>query len=681
MIRENTDDYQGAIVSPIDKLISDIDNFTKSGRGSLTNSIQEGGNSLQDDTKDNNQDDRLSDSYIDEEENQIINLKPKLPEYGPSLLMPSKRNGKGKPEWQSIDGSNHLTKLSKGLEAGLKRQKQFVQPIDVVLTYAGSEATKAFEHYGVEDDVARGMLSSQCSMSVDLQNIVGQVHNTSEKPNQFRPLGVATVSVLSGDDHREHISIEKLARNEVKASLKLATKNRKSTCGPLRPNYIDAQGNIQMLTAGEGISLFPISTGKIGGGKSVTAYSRTSPKNAIDRQVNMWNLISPILGESASPLVMPPITSIGGTSHDAYLWWFEDHPGYTPPGAFQYITTTPQDRLASANAAAASRKKIESLAAMACIDSGSVINNIPMMMLDMNDDAVSQFVNLELRRYVMENYCDLQPVTMDRSDIIVKLEEFSKALGKHSDSAKFCIRSEDEFSRDTFISIQARDLYLSHAMPINRKRVQRLASGDLIGEHFAPEMEKMVARAFAQAYGRQRGEIMLRDETLHRNKIKMAQIVAYIPDDLSSLANRSNVVLFENALERALSTTLGKEHYLPIMVTTYRVPMTGSQSPIIGVRMMTHVKDVLDLLCEDTPELFEKVIAGISISEMKKNNKHKSRYLEIANFRNEVEALRDRNLRDIPFLSKWADVIETILSRMYRKGYQPKNPEAFNNGR
>ena len=87
--------------------------------------------------------------------------------------MPSKRNGKGKPEWQSIDGSNHLTKLSKGLEAGLKRQKQFVQPIDVVLTYAGSEATKAFEHYGVEDDVARGMLSSQCSMSVDLQNIVG----------------------------------------------------------------------------------------------------------------------------------------------------------------------------------------------------------------------------------------------------------------------------------------------------------------------------------------------------------------------------------------------------------------------------------------------------------------------------------------------------------------------------
>ena len=74
MIRENTDDYQGAIVSPIDKLISDIDNFTKSGRGSLTNSIQEGGNSFQDDTKDNNQDDRLSDSYIDEEENQIINL-------------------------------------------------------------------------------------------------------------------------------------------------------------------------------------------------------------------------------------------------------------------------------------------------------------------------------------------------------------------------------------------------------------------------------------------------------------------------------------------------------------------------------------------------------------------------------------------------------------------------------
>ena len=108
-------------------------------------------------------------------------------------------------------------------------------------------------------------------------------------------------------------------------------------------------------------------------------------------------------------------------------------------------------------------------------------------------------------------------------------------------------------------------------------------------------MEKLVARAFAQAYGRQRGEIMLRDEILHRNKIKMAQIVAYIPDDLDSLNQRSNVIAFENALERALSKSLGKEHYLPIMVTTYRVPMSENRTPIIGIRMMTHVKDVFDL--------------------------------------------------------------------------------------
>ena len=215
------------------------------------------------------------------------------------------------------------------------------------------------------------------------------------------------------------------------------------------------------MTAGEGISLFPISTGKIGGGKSVTAYSKTSPRNAIDRQAEMWKIISSTLGDSAKPLVIPPITSIGGTSHDAYLSWFEDQLGYTPPGAFQYITTTPQDRLANANAAAASRKKIESLAAMTCIDSGSTINNIPMMMLDMNDDAVSQFVNLEIKRYVMENYCDLQPVSMDRSDIPVKLEDFLEPWGSILRPQNFVLRLKTNLARilplryniETYISV------------------------------------------------------------------------------------------------------------------------------------------------------------------------------------------------------------------------------------
>ena len=680
MIKENTDDYQGRKLSPIDKLMADYNEDGSAPNEALQRSNHRTENNLLKDKSLDYDAHNNSDDYGDEEANQTVQLKPKLPHYGPAILMPSKANGRGKPGWQTIDNSNINTKLRKGLEAGLKRRTRYTQPIDVVLTYAGSEATKATETYSIEDDLARGMLARQCSFAIELQSTVNKVFNTLEKPSEFRPLGVATVSILSGDDHRDHLSMEKLSRKDVETSLKLAMKSRTSKRGPLRPNYVDRQGKVQILTAGEGISLFPISTGKIGGGKSVTAYSKTSPRNAIDRQADMWKIISSTLGDSAKPLVIPPILSIGGTSHDAYLSWFEDQLGYAPPGAFQYITTTPQDRLANANAAAASRKKIESLAAMSCIDSGSTINNTPIMMLDMNDDAVSQFVNLEIKRYVMENYCDLQPVSMDRSDIPVKLEEFSRALGKHSETAKFCIKAEDEFSKDSLIKIQFRDLYLGHAMAINKKRVQHLASGELKGEQLAPEMEKLVARAFAQAYGRQRGEIMLRDEILHRNKIKMAQIVAYIPDDLDSLNQRSNVIALENALERALSRTLGKEHYLPIMVTTYRVPMADNKSPIIGIRMMTHVKDVFDLICEDTPELFEKVISGISINEMKKHGKHKGRYLENANFRNEVEALRDKNLRDIPFFGKWADVIETVLARMYRPGYQPKNPEAFNNG-
>ena len=110
----------------------------------------------------------------------------------------------------------------------MKRKTRYTQPIDVVLTYAGSEATKATEAYSVEDDLARGMLARQCSFAIELQSTVNKVFNTLEKPSEFRPLGVATVSILSGDDHRDHLSMEKLSRKDVETSLKLAMKSRTS---------------------------------------------------------------------------------------------------------------------------------------------------------------------------------------------------------------------------------------------------------------------------------------------------------------------------------------------------------------------------------------------------------------------------------------------------------------------
>ena len=76
--------------------------------------------SSNDDYKQDYEVDQTSNGVNDEEDSKSVNLTPKLPQYGPALLMPSKANSKGKPEWQIIDNSNINTKLRKGLEAGLK---------------------------------------------------------------------------------------------------------------------------------------------------------------------------------------------------------------------------------------------------------------------------------------------------------------------------------------------------------------------------------------------------------------------------------------------------------------------------------------------------------------------------------------------------------------------------------
>ena len=208
MIRENTDDYQGRKLSPIDKLMADYNEDDPASNKALQQSNNPTENNLLKDKSLDYDAHNNSDDYGDEEANQIVQLKPKLPHYGPAILMPSKANGRGKPGWQTIDNSNINTKLRKGLEAGLKRKTRYTQPIDVVLTYAGSEATKATETYSIEDDLARGMLARQCSFAIELQSTVNKVYNTLEKPSEFRPLGVATVSILSGDDHRDHLSYE-----------------------------------------------------------------------------------------------------------------------------------------------------------------------------------------------------------------------------------------------------------------------------------------------------------------------------------------------------------------------------------------------------------------------------------------------------------------------------------------
>ena len=335
--------------------------------------------------------------------------------------MPKTGIASGPAVWEEIKDSNETSKINRSMKAGLVKKSRYLQSVDVTIPFAGSEATSANEEYCVEDEQPTGMLARQIATATRIQNCVGTVHLSD---GTKRPIGIAVVSTLSDDDHTKQISLMALQSNELKAAVKAATKNRTSASGPLRPALTDGTGRISLLTAGEGITLSTMRTGKVGGGKSVTAYALTSPRDSIDRQLSQGRYIDQLLQASEKPILLPLVMSIGGTSFDAYLALLEAPGQNFPAGAFQYITTTPQDRLPFDVAVAASRKKLESLAALTCIDSGDSINDVPVVLLNMGEEANAKFVESEHLRLVMEAYSGLQPaMTYDRSDVVVKLEE------------------------------------------------------------------------------------------------------------------------------------------------------------------------------------------------------------------------------------------------------------------
>ena len=274
-----------------------------------------------------------------------------------------------------------------------------------------------------------------------------------------------------------------LQNNQLKDAVKAATKNRTSASGPLRPALTDGTGRISLLTAGEGITLSTMRTGKVGGGKSVTAYALTSPRDSIDRQLSQGRYIEQLLEASENPIVLPLVMSIGGTSFDAYLALLEAPGQNFPAGAFQYITTTPQDRLPFDVAVAASRKKLESLAALTCIDSGDSINEVPVVLLNMGEEANAKFVESEHLRLVMEAYSGLQPaMTYDRSDVVVKLEEHSRALGKGCNEAKLFITDEEhpkggerlKIQHETYTSPTQRTSTVGKSLALETAKTTRL---------------------------------------------------------------------------------------------------------------------------------------------------------------------------------------------------------------
>lgn len=620
-------------------------------------------------------------SSSDEASTQPVTTRPEPPVAYPAVLMPKKGVSSGPAVWEELKDSNSTTKLNRGLQAGLAKKTRYVQPIDVVIPFAGSEATSANEEYQVEDGKPTGMLARQIATAVRIQNCVGNVSDSNSSQGAERPVGIAIVSTLSDDDHAKQVSRNALERKDVKDAVKAATKNRESTNGPLRPTLTDETGKTTMLTAGEGITLAVHRTGKVGGGKSVTAYSLTSPRDSIDRQLHHSAYINQILEASERPIVLPPVMSIGGTSFDAYLAWNEAPRELCPPGSFQYVTTMPQDRLPYDVAVAASRKKLESIAALTCIDSGDTINSIPVALLDISEEANAKFVESEHVRLAMESYAGLQPaLTFDRSDVVVKLQEQSKAIGKGCNEAKLFITDEQHPRGGERVKIQHRDVYLSHAIQMNRGKMVRLANGQDNESHVKSELQHLTKRAFSQVYGRGVGEIMLSDNPLHRQKIKMAQIIVYLPDDLEIGKRSTSLRRLQNTLSQGLSNVLGVEYTLPQFATIYRVPMTKDEQPIIAVRLMTHTKDIVDLLTADTPEFFERILTGISIQEKRENKRGRTKMLENKIWHAEINSLESPRHRGIPFFKKWAAILKTLVKRAYQKGWQPERKDAWGNG-
>jgi hypothetical protein len=159
---------------------------------------------------------------------------------------------------------------------------------------------------------------------------------------------------------------------------------------------------------------------------------------------------------------------------------------------------------------------------------------------------------------------------------------------------------------------------------------------------------------------------MLKDLELHRSKIKMAQIIIHLPDDESLVLQRQHLRRLENSVTEGLTNLIGQKEKLPVFVTSYRIPMQSNEQPLISIRLMTHAQDVFDLLEEDTPEFFERILTGVSVHEKYKENKRgRTRILENRIWQNEIEALRSKSLQGMPFFRKWADILDVLKRRVY----------------
>ena len=120
-------------------------------------------------------------------DNSVVKLSPSPPENGPAILMPSGVGVNGRPDWETVEFSRCTNKVSRGVKSGLQKRNKYLQPIDLVIPYAGSEASSAKGDYGIEDSQAEGFFAEQAALAVKIQNAVGEVANTTANPKPKRP--------------------------------------------------------------------------------------------------------------------------------------------------------------------------------------------------------------------------------------------------------------------------------------------------------------------------------------------------------------------------------------------------------------------------------------------------------------------------------------------------------------
>ena len=92
---------------------------------------------------------------------------------------------------------------------------------------------------------------------------------------------------------------------------------------------------------------------------------------------------------------------------------------------------------------------------------------------------------------------------------------------------------------------------------------------------------------------------------------------------------------------------------------------------------MVHAKDIFDLLCEDTPEMY-RILTGVSIEEMNEKPLRQIGGSGNHKFRHEIAALRSEVNREVPALAKWADGLDRFMAEIYGD-WARKNRELWSN--